>query len=94
VEHQINSKVPTRAEVVDEVVNDMLAPHPHANEELWKHALPEYKEVYDRMVEEGKRNAEASIQAALGLVVNGDWPTLDDCIPEGSLTQYRKNQIF
>ena len=71
--------------VLERVVAEKFGPHKHADERLWEHGLEEQKNVYDRLVAVGKQNAEASIQAALAVVVNGDWPTLDDCIPKDSL---------
>ena len=79
------TKTPTRDEVMTEAISDFLAPHKHASQTLWQHANPESKEIYDQLVADGQVAAEQAIQAALGVVTAGDWPTLDDCIPEGSL---------
>lgn len=76
-----------RNKVLEQVVADKFSLHKHVDERLWEHALEEQKAAYLQLVANGVQNAEATIQAALAVVVDGDWPTLDDCIPEGSLLE-------
>ncbi len=48
-------------------------------------AKPLTGEEWAGKVAKWKAEAEENVQAAMAVVIDGDWPTLDDCIPPGSL---------
>jgi hypothetical protein len=50
-----------------------------------KAALPGPRAVYDGLVAAAIPGAEAAIEAWMKKIVDGGWPTLDDCIPPGTL---------
>ena len=52
------------------------------SEELWRSHAREL--VMPELVQARVEPARAFINAAMQIVVDGDWPTLDDCIPSGS----------
>ena len=55
----------------------------HSTEKLWRTRA--HEKVKPQFVAERTPHAAAFIDKMLQVVVNGQWPTLDDCIPPGSI---------
>lgn len=74
-------------EVINEWVFRAAAPH----ERLWRHANPE---MLARFKENAVVNAKDTVRAALAVLPDGLWPTLDECIPPGSILHDIDAMIF
>lgn len=67
-----------REEVINEWVFQAIAPH----EKLWRHAKGA---SLDRFYQHATANAKDTVRAALAVLADAKWPTLDECIPPNSI---------
>lgn len=65
----------------DEVVRKLLLPH----EKLWRNSAT--SSGRKKLIAEKTKPARALISSVLKIDVNGPWPTLDDCIPKGTILE-------
>lgn len=62
-----------------------MGPHRFADPKLMALAREEISDVYDENVRQAMVEARETMDAAMSVCLDGAWPTLDDCIPPGSL---------
>jgi hypothetical protein len=78
---------PPKDAAIAGVMDEMLAPKAHSNPRLFdvKGTKPEIRQAFLDAVAQGKTDAEQTIRVATSMLAGGEWPTIDDCIPKGSL---------
>jgi hypothetical protein len=67
-----------KQEAIDEWMFKAIA----KEERLWRHAVPHMRE---RFKAHAMVSSKDTVRAALAVLVDGQWPSLDECIPPGSI---------
>ena len=87
---------PEKDAAIAAVIGEMLAPNAHSDPRLFSErvATPQRRQAYVAAVAQGKADAEQNIRAAMSMMAGGEWPTIDDCIPKGSLLDEIDSTFF